>query len=88
MEEDNDMKSFTLLNFGAGQARVSGNNKVSKNATTALYQQWSKPMSLNTVLEQCGFTVLHEKEDDVELYADLSLDNLTKSTFIDLFKQD
>tara|TARA_Y100000588_G_scaffold307293_1_gene331367 strand:- start:8887 stop:10680 length:1794 start_codon:yes stop_codon:yes gene_type:complete len=88
MEENDNMKSFTLLNFGAGQARVSGNNKVSKNATTALYQQWSKPMSLNTVLEQCGFTVLHEKEDDVELYADLSLDNLTKSTFIDLFKQD
>lgn len=88
MEEDDDMKSFTLLNFGAGQARVSGNNEVSRNATTALYQQWAKPISLNTVLEQCGFTVLHEKEDDVELYADLSLDNLTKSTFIDLFKQD
>ena len=86
MEENDNMKSFTLLNFGAGQARVSGNNEVSKNATTALYQQWSKPISLNTVLEQCGFTVLHEKEDDVELYADLSLDNLTKSTFIDLFK--
>ena len=88
MEEDNDMKSFTLLNFGAGQARVSGDNEVSRNATTALYQQWAKPISLNTVLEECGFTVLHEKEEDVELYADLSLDNLTKSTFIDLFKQD
>lgn len=88
MEEDNDMKSFTLLNFGAGQARVSGDNEVSRNATTALYQQWAKPMSLNTVLEQCGFTVIHQKEEDVELYADLSLDNLTKSTFIDLFKQD
>lgn len=88
MNEDNNMKSFILLNFGAGQARVSGESEISKNATTALYQQWHNPISLNELLNECGFNVLNEKEDGVELYADLSLDNLTKSTFIDLFKQD
>lgn len=87
MSEDNDMKSFTLLNFGAGQARVSGISEISNNAKTALYQQWHNPISLNELLNECGFNVLNEKEDGVELYADLSLDNLTKSTFIDLFKQ-
>jgi hypothetical protein len=88
MSEDKNMKSFTLLNFGAGQARVSGDNEISRNATTALYQQWHNPINLNGLLKECGFNVLNEKEEGVDLYADLSLDNLTKSTFIDLFKQD
>jgi hypothetical protein len=86
MSEGDGVKSFTILNFGAGQARVSGDNEVSAMATQALYQQWKDPLSLNTVLKECGFTVVNEKIDEVELFADLSIDSLTKSTFIDLFK--
>lgn len=88
MSENNKLNSFTLLNFGAGHARVSGSSTVSEISTKALYQQWKKPISLNKVLKKCGFTVVHSKEEDVKLFADLSLDNLTKSTFIDLFKKD
>ena len=86
--EDNNLTSFVLLNFGAGSANVSGNNHVSKIATKALYQQWKNALTLNTVLEEVGFTIVDEnteKNEGLTIDFNLEVDKLTKSTFVDLF---
>jgi hypothetical protein len=89
MREDCGMNSFTILNFGAGQAHISGNSDISRLATKALYQQWKKPLSLNTLLVELDYNVLTEKDGlNQELSVDFNLEvgKLNKSTFIDLFK--
>lgn len=73
---------FVLLNFGAGQARVSGNSEVSTLATQALYQQWSNPLLLDEVIEILGGKIIDFKD---EANYNLSLDKLEKDTFIKLF---
>ena len=87
--EQNGLDAFVLLNFGAGNARVSGSSKVSMTATKALYQQWNNPLSLAGVLIDLGFDVLREKPDEnkaITVDFNLEIDKLSKSTFIDLFK--
>ncbi|OAQ43517.1 hypothetical protein A5893_17170 [Pedobacter psychrophilus] len=80
----NNRQSFVILNFGAGQCRVSGNSEITITATKALFQQWSNPISLREVLIAFGGEIVNEKEN-----ADynLSLDNLQKDSFIKIFKQ-
>lgn len=78
-----DKQCFVLLNFGAGHSRVSGNSEISTLATKALYQQWNKPLSLNKILKELG-AELNNTNNNVDY--DLSLDNLEKDTFINLFK--
>lgn len=73
---------FVLLNFGAGQSNVSGNSVISTMATTALYQQWNKPLSLNKILKELG-AELSKKNDNVDF--DLSINKLEKDSFINLF---
>lgn len=86
MEEDKKV-SFTLLNFGAGHARVSGNSKVSEMATKALYEQWKNPLSLNRVLVALGYNVVKKIEEDETVDFNLDIDKINKSTFVDLFKK-
>jgi hypothetical protein len=77
-----DEQCFVLLNFGAGQVRVSGNNKWSEMATKALFQQWSKPYSFNKLIVALGAQIV---EDNKEVDYDLSLDKLERDTFIKIF---
>jgi hypothetical protein len=77
-------QAFVILNFGAGASRVSGNSDVALMATDALYQQWSNPLTLRTMLLAFGGEIVTEVEN-----ADynLSLNNLQKDSFINIFKR-
>ena len=72
-------QSFTLLNFGAGQVRVSGAGKVTELYQKALIQQWSKPLSFNKLIKDLGGKIVRDKE---EADVDLSLELIEKDTFI------
>lgn len=81
---EEDKICFVILNFGAGQSRVSGNSEITITATKALFQQWSNPISLREIIISFGGEIVSEidKSD-----FNLSLDNLQKDSFINLFKQ-
>jgi len=79
-----DEQCFILLNFGAGNARVSGYTELTNIATKALYQQWNKPLGFNKIIKILGGEIITEKEDGA---VDLSLDNLDKNTFIKIFEK-
>ena len=78
-------QSFVLLNFGAGQVRVSDNSKNSNNATKALYQQWRQPVDFSNIVEKLGAKIVDKVED---ANVNLSLDNLERDTFIKLFNKE
>lgn len=75
--------SFVLLNFGSGNARVSGGNKVSEIARKALFQQYRKPYSLNKLLKICGAKIVTKPKKKA---TDLSPNQLEKDTLINIFK--
>ena len=75
---------FVILNFGAGQSRVSGNSEITITATKALFQQWSDPISLREIIIGLGGEIVSEIEKSD---FNLSLDNLQKDSFINLFKR-
>jgi hypothetical protein len=79
-----DEQCFVLLNFAAGQVRVSGSNKWSELATKALFQQWKKPLSFNKLIIALGAQIV-EKREDADI--DLSLDKLEKDSFIKIFEK-
>jgi len=84
MIPEEDKQCFVLLNFGAGNARVSGNSEISNLATKALYQQWSKPLSFNKIVQMLGAEIVTNKE---QADFDFSLENLEKDSFLKPFKQ-
>jgi hypothetical protein len=86
LQEDDKTKSFTLLNFGAGNAHVCGESDVSIMATKALYEQWKKPLNLNIILKELGFNIIFKETEDINVDFNLGFDIINKSTFIDLFK--
>lgn len=77
-----DKQCFVLLNFGAGQAKVSGNSILTDNARKALVQQWSKPFSLNKLMKLLGAELVESPE-----LADhnFEMDALEKDSFVKLF---
>ncbi|NDI97865.1 hypothetical protein GWA97_02120 [Flavobacterium sp. LaA7.5] len=75
-------QSFVLLNFGSGNARVSGNSEVSILATQALYQQWHNPLMFNNIIELLGGEIV-TKEDEADY--NFSLNKLEKDSFIKIF---
>ena len=79
-----DKQCFVLLNFGAGHTRVSGNSEISEIATRALYQQYSKPLTLNKLLKKLGVEFVEDRE---KADIDLSLDTLEKDTIIKIFQK-
>jgi hypothetical protein len=74
------LQCFVLLNFGAGNLRVSGISELSNIATKALYQQWSNGVSFNKLIKILGAEIVNDNAD-----YDLSLDSLEKDSFIKLF---
>lgn len=77
-----ELQCFVILNFGAGQVRVSGNSDITKVATKALYQQWKNPYSFNKLMKFLG-AELTESTEGVDY--DFSLNKLEKDSFIKIF---
>lgn len=80
---ENGGQSFVILNFGAGQTRVSGNSEISMLSTKALYQQWKNPLSFKEVIELTGGEIVDTVE---EADINLSLDNLERDSFTKIFE--
>jgi len=81
---EQDKLCFVILNFGAGECRVSGNSEITITATKALFQQWSNPISLKEIIIAFGGEIVNEIENSDY---NLTLDNLQKDSFINIFKQ-
>lgn len=81
---EGNQQCFVLLNFGAGQARVSGNSEISNLATKALHQQWSNPLLLSQIIELLGGEIITNKD---KFDYNLSLDVLTKDSLIKPFTE-
>lgn len=75
-------QSFVILNFGAGECRVSGNSEITILATKALFQQWSKPLLLKDILIALGGEIVNVPE---QADYNLALANLQKDSFIKIF---
>ena len=71
-----------LLNFGAGQSRVSGNSEISILATKALYQQWSNPISFRELISELGVEIVSDKE---KANYNFALEALQKDSFLKVF---
>lgn len=80
---ENGRQCFVILNFGAGECRVSGNSEITITATKALYQQWNNPLSLREILIAFGGEIVKDVEKSDY---NLSLNNLQKDSFINIFK--
>lgn len=83
--ERDEKVSYVLLNIGAGTSRVSSYGELSDLSTTALFQQYKDPLSLEKVLVELGAEI-SENQELVDY--DLTPTNLTKDTFINLFKRE
>lgn len=81
---DDDRQCFILLNFGAGNLRVSGNSDISMMNVDALTQQYRYNYSFNDLIVKLGATLV-DKAEDADY--DFSIHNLTKTSFIDIFNR-
>lgn len=79
---EKNKQCFVLLNFGAGESRVSGNSEISLLATKALYQQWCNPISFNNIIAELGGEIVSSSK--LSDY-DFSLVQLQKDSFIRVF---
>lgn len=77
-------QTFVLLNMGAGHANVSGWDALSDLRTTAFFQEWSNPYTLNKLLTTLGAEIV---DDVTDVDVNLSLDSLDKDTFINIFNE-
>ena len=82
LPEAEGLMSFTLINSGFGNIRVSGNSEHSDNARAALYFQYAKPISFKKILEDAG-AILSDEEYEL----DLSPEHLQKDTFLNLLQK-
>lgn len=81
LPEKGDTQSFVLLNFGAGQARVSAAGGL---GAVALHEEYRNPLTFQTIVEALGAEIVYDLEDDSTV--NLSLDNLEKDSFTKLFE--
>lgn len=75
-------QSFVILNFGAGQSRISGNSEISTLATQALYQEWNSPLTFREVILQLGGELANSSE---KADFDFSLSKLQRDSFTKIF---
>jgi hypothetical protein len=80
---EGNTSKFTFFNFGSGNMNVSGDSEVSRLRIKALVQRWEHSPSLNQLFDVLGW---HSVETPDEADYNLSFDNLTKDTFLDMFK--
>jgi len=80
LPEQGDTQSFVLLNFGAGQSRVSAAGGL---GAVALREEYHNPLNFKTIVEALGAEIVYNVEDST---LDLSIDSLEKDSFTKLFK--
>jgi len=80
---EKNKQCFVILNFGAGETRVSGNSLLSHTATKALYQQWHNSISLKDIVIELGGKIVMNRN---HAEYDFSLDKLQKDSFSKIFK--
>jgi hypothetical protein len=79
----NDMCEFTFTEFDSGIGSVSG-GKNAPMTISAIKSQSNNRLSLSTVLEKLGYIVHRDPNKDCDI--DLSPNNLTKTSFLELFQ--
>lgn len=85
-EKEKDRQSFILLNVGGGSKHVSSaDSQVVKKANVALYQEYEYRLSFKDIVEKLGGVFVSKEEVDGNTI-DLSVENLDKTTFINIFK--
>lgn len=77
-------QTFSIINVGAGSARVSGYNELANVAKKVFIQKWSNCLTLREALSMLSFAFEEKENADI----DLSLDLVTKEKFVDLFASD
>ena len=76
-----DKQTFILAYDGSGNRQVTGRGEVTQLSLKALMQEAEYGLTFNTLIEELGGTIVTNKD---EADHDLSLDNLTTTTFISL----
>ena len=79
---ENGTKTFYFMNAGFGDSIVACDDEKGKNAIKAMTTQVTTVLKLKDVLNMAGATVVNELSEEVDV--DLSLDKVTKDTFINL----
>lgn len=78
--------SFVLLDNNLGNGCVTSSNNQSLN--NALFYKWNNCEKLSTLLKEAGATLIHSNEFlEEEEYIDLSVNQLDKTSLINLFKK-
>lgn len=72
-------QSFTLLNFGSGNIRVSGK----ANNLQAITEQYSNPFSFNDLLKELGVQLTTKENADYSF----DVNDLDRDSFLKLFKK-
>lgn len=92
-KESTNKMSYTAMFFSSGSSAVSYSGGVFDSIRDSLVEQWSNPLSLKDVLKALNFNVINKKHilvdglnQDVYIDFDLSLNKLTKNSFVDIFK--
>lgn len=83
MIQEEEGVSFTFLNSCLSRQSVSGGGEINKIANEALYHDITNSIKLEEILEEIGFEIVDELNEEV---LDLSIDKLEKDTFIKLFE--
>jgi hypothetical protein len=83
LAEDKDKQVFVLLNFGAGQLRVSNNSELTDISRAAIEEQWLQSITFDKLLKALGATIVRSKEK-----SDYSLDleDLNKNSFTEILE--
>lgn len=84
LNEGSNQSSFTLFNVGAGSLAVSGSNYMSTVTNEALSQTMTNDFNLIFLLKLLNYDIVL---CDDESAINLEVHNLTKNSFIDLFKK-
>lgn len=81
---DDGRVAYYLYNLGGGNARVSGGGVLSDIQRMALYEKATKSLTFNQLLVDLGFNMVDDASDaDI----DLSIEKLSKDTFIQLLTE-
>ncbi len=85
LAEDKDKQVFVLLNFGAGQLRVSNKCDLTDISRASIEEQWLKSITFDKLIKELGATIVRSKKD-----ADysLDLDDLNKNSFTEILEAD
>lgn len=83
LAEDKDKQVFVLLNFGAGQVRVSTNDELADISRASIEEQWLKSITFDKLIKDLGATIVRSKK---QADYSLDLDDLNKNSFTEILE--